>query len=73
MARDLVNEPAKHSSPSDLVEVAKQIADKSQGVISVEIFNREQCAEKKMGAFLAVAQGQPMNRFSYTYRINQKN
>jgi len=57
LTRDLVNEPAKNTSPSDLVTVAQGLADKSKGNIKIEIFDEKECALRKMGAFLAVAQG----------------
>jgi leucyl aminopeptidase len=57
LARNLVNEPAKNSRPTDLVTIAQQIADVSKGSVKVEIFDQKECELRKMGAFLAVAQG----------------
>jgi leucyl aminopeptidase len=57
VARDLVNEPATHSRPEDLVEIAQQLARNSEGRIFAEILDRKECEKRGMGAFLAVAQG----------------
>jgi len=57
IVRDLVNEPAKHSRPEDLAEVARQLARNSEGKIFAEILDRKECEKRGMGAFLAVAQG----------------
>lgn len=57
IVRDLVNEPAKHSRPEDLVETARQLARNSEGRIFVEILDRKECEKRGMGAFMAVAQG----------------
>jgi len=55
-ARDLVNEPANHVTPSFLAEQAQEIA-KNNPNISVRILNKEQVKKLKMNAFLAVDQG----------------
>ena len=57
LTRNLVNEPAKNSRPADLVTIAQQLADGSKGSIKIEIFDQKECELRKMGAFLAVAQG----------------
>ncbi|TSC72702.1 MAG: leucyl aminopeptidase [Parcubacteria group bacterium Gr01-1014_38] len=57
LARDLVNEPASRMTPQSLVEEAQKIAKASRGAIELTILDRAQCAERGMGAFLAVAQG----------------
>jgi len=57
VARDLVNEPARHSWPEDLAEVARQLARNSEGRIFTEILDRKECEKRGMGAFMAVAQG----------------
>jgi leucyl aminopeptidase len=54
-ARDLVNEPANHMTPSQMAEAARQLA-KSYG-LKVEVLDREQMAKLGMGALLGVAQG----------------
>ena len=55
MARDLVNEPANHLSPSDMAGVATEIAE-SLG-LQIKIFQEEECNSMGMGAFTGVAQG----------------
>lgn len=55
MARDLVNEPANHLSPSDMAGVASEIAE-SLG-LQIKIFQEEECKSMGMGAFTGVAQG----------------
>jgi leucyl aminopeptidase len=57
VARDLVNTPANNMSPTRLAETAENIAKMSGGNVKVKILNKEQCEKKKMGAYLAVAQG----------------
>lgn len=57
MTRDLVNEPASHVYPETLSRIAKAIAEKSKGKVSVTIMGREECERMGMGAFLGVAQG----------------
>jgi leucyl aminopeptidase len=56
-ARDLVNEPASHMRPADLVEAAKAVARASQRKIKIKIF--DQAALGRMGAngILSVARG----------------
>ncbi|MFH1766837.1 MAG: leucyl aminopeptidase [Patescibacteria group bacterium] len=57
LARDLVNTPGKDMTPHVLATRAEEIAKKSNGRIRTRVFDKEQCARKKMNAFLAVAQG----------------
>ena len=56
LARNLVNQPASHMSPSVLVQEAKKIA-KTSPRISLKIFNRTQAKQKNFFGFLAVARG----------------
>ncbi|MCH8748222.1 leucyl aminopeptidase [Patescibacteria group bacterium] len=56
LARDLVNQPAEHMSPSRLAEEAQRLAHEADN-ISVKIFNREQARRENFNAFLAVARG----------------
>lgn len=55
MARDLVNEPANHLSPSDMAGVAAEIAESLR--LQIKIFQEEECKSMGMGAFTGVAQG----------------
>lgn len=57
MTRDLVNEPASHVYPETLSRIARSIAEKSKGKVSVTVMGREECERMGMGAFLGVAQG----------------
>ncbi|MBM5789956.1 hypothetical protein FJZ23_02625, partial [Candidatus Parcubacteria bacterium] len=55
-ARDLVNTPASHLRPIDLVEAAKQIA-KGNPRVRVRVFDRERLEQMGAGGILGVAQG----------------
>jgi len=55
LARDMVNEPANHMTPSRMAETATQLA-KSRG-LETNILEQEQMVELGMGAMLGVAQG----------------
>lgn len=55
LARDMVNQPANHMTPSHLAEIARGIAEK-QG-LEITVWERAQMEKKAMGALLGVAQG----------------
>jgi len=55
-ARDLVNAPAHHMHPMELVSVAKGLA-KNNPSVRVKIYNKEQLAKMGAGGILGVAQG----------------
>ena len=55
LARNLVNEPANHLSPSSMLTVAKETA--ANGNFKIKILDEAQCAAQGMGAFCGVAQG----------------
>ncbi len=55
LARDMVNEPANHMTPSHMAEMAARLAE-SYG-LELSILEREQMQELGMGALLGVAQG----------------
>jgi leucyl aminopeptidase len=55
LARDLANRPANVITPTELAETARRIAN-DHGM-QVQVFDREQMAEMKMGALLSVARG----------------
>lgn len=57
LARQLVNTPGQTMMPERLAAIALEVAENSRGVVKVKVLNKKECAEKKMGAFLAVAQG----------------
>ncbi len=69
LARDLVNTPAQDMTPTKLAEAAREIAASSSS-IRVKVLDREQCAKKKMGAYLAVDQGsdEPLQFIHLTYK-----
>ena len=53
LARDMVNEPANHMTPTDMAEMATKLA-KTYG-LEIDVLEREQVQELGMGAFLSVA------------------
>ncbi len=55
LARDMVNEPANHMTPGDMARIAQEIADKFG--LEIQVLDRKQMADEKMGALLGVAQG----------------
>lgn len=57
LSRDLVNQPASHLHPETLEQEAFVIEKESQGKITVEVLDEDECKRLGMGAFLGVAQG----------------
>ncbi|MBI4297796.1 MAG: leucyl aminopeptidase [Chloroflexi bacterium] len=55
LARDMVNEPANHMTPTHMAEAARKVAEEHG--LSLTILEREQMQELGMGALLGVAQG----------------
>ena len=55
LARDMVNEPANHMTPSQMAETARRLAE-TYG-LELNVLEREQMQELGMGALLGVAQG----------------
>ena len=55
LARDMVNEPANHMTPSRMAEIAKEISDKYN--LEYNVFNSDDMEAMGMGALLGVAQG----------------
>jgi leucyl aminopeptidase len=55
LARDMVNEPANHMTPSHMAETAGRLAE-TYG-LELDVLEREQMQELGMGALLGVAQG----------------
>ena len=55
LARDLANEPSNYLTPTDLANVAQELA-RLYG-LELRVIEREQARELGMGAFLGVAQG----------------
>ncbi|MEJ2209370.1 MAG: leucyl aminopeptidase, partial [Anaerolineae bacterium] len=56
LARDLVNRPANYATPTDLAEVAMEIAAEFDNM-RCQVLSEEDADELGMGAFLGVAQG----------------
>jgi leucyl aminopeptidase len=54
-ARDMVNEPANHMTPSRMAEAAQKVA--SEQGLTIEIMENAQMKKMGMGAFMGVAQG----------------
>lgn len=55
LARNMINEPSNHMTPTEMAEVAKDLAHKYG--LELTILDRDQMRRKGMGAILAVAQG----------------
>jgi leucyl aminopeptidase len=55
LARNMVNEPGNYMTPSDMAEVASDLAKKNG--LEIMIWDRRQMEQGKMGALLGVAQG----------------
>jgi leucyl aminopeptidase len=68
LARDMVNEPANHMTPSHMAEMAKRLAEACG--LELNVLEREQMQELGMGALLGVAQGsrQPPKFITLHYR-----
>ncbi|MQG73700.1 MAG: leucyl aminopeptidase [SAR202 cluster bacterium] len=55
MARDMVNQPANWMTPTKMAEISDQLA-RDHGV-DLTIFDKQECEEMGMGAYLGVAKG----------------
>ncbi|HEX76331.1 MAG TPA: leucyl aminopeptidase [Dehalococcoidia bacterium] len=68
LARDLVNEPANHMTPTDMAKVAEELA-KTYG-LGLTILDRGQMESEGMGALLGVARGsrQPPKLIVLSYK-----
>jgi len=55
MARDMVNEPANHMTPSHMAEIAGEVA--SRHGLNITVMDRAHMEKEKMGALLGVARG----------------
>jgi leucyl aminopeptidase len=72
LARDLVNEPANHMTPTDLAKVAEGLAKKHG--LGLTVLNHEQMEKEGMGALLGVARGscQPPKLIMLSYKGDKK-
>ena len=68
LARDLINEPANHMTPSDIAKVAQRLA-KTHG-LRLTVLEQEQMEKEGMGALLGVARGsrQPAKLIVLSYK-----
>jgi leucyl aminopeptidase len=68
LARDMVNEPANYMTPSQMAEIAKEIASKYN--LELKVFDREDMEAMGMGALLGVAKGsnQPPKLITLSYK-----
>jgi len=68
LARDMGNEPANYMTPSQMAEVAREIASKYD--LEIKVFDREGIEAMGMGALLGVAKGsnQPPKLIILSYR-----
>ncbi len=72
-ARDLINEPAGHMTPSQLAHEATEIA-KRHPQLSITVLGAKKCEELGMGMFLAVGRGseQESKLIHITYKPAKK-
>ena len=72
LARDMVNEPANHMTPSRMAEAAVSMAAKHG--LECRVLNREDMEDMGMGALLGVARGssQPPKLINLSYRGDQE-
>ena len=56
LTRGLVSSPANYVTPTSLAAAAAEIAAESEH-ISLEVFERDECEKRGMGAYLGVSQG----------------
>ena len=68
LARDMVNEPANYMTPSHMAEAAVRLAEAYE--LEINVLEREQMRDLRMGALLGVAQGsrQPPKLIVLNYR-----
>lgn len=57
LSKDIVNAPHNILNSESLANVARQIAEESEGTISCKILGKEECEERGMGSYLGVARG----------------
>lgn len=68
LARDMINEPANHMTPSDMAQAAQELA-KTYG-LDLTVLERDEMESEGMGALLGVARGsqQPPKFIILSYR-----
>ena len=55
LARDMVNEPANTMTPTRMAAIAEEVAKEHD--LDISVYDKAQCEELGMGAYLGVAQG----------------
>ncbi len=72
LARDMVNEPANYMTPTQMAEIAKDIASKYD--LELKVFDRQDMEAMGMGALLGVAKGsnQPPKLIVLSYKGDEK-
>jgi leucyl aminopeptidase len=72
LARDMGNEPANYMTPSQMAEMAKEIASKHN--LEFRVFDREDMEAMGMGTLLGVAKGsnQPPKLITLAYRGDER-
>jgi leucyl aminopeptidase len=72
LARDMVNEPANHMTPSRMADIAKEIADKHR--LELDVFDLEDMEAMGMGGLLGVAKGsqEPPKLITLSYRGDER-
>ncbi|MBO20138.1 MAG: leucyl aminopeptidase [Chloroflexi bacterium] len=73
IARDMVNEPANHMTPTSMAEAAQKVA-KDQG-LKIQVLDNPEMKMMGMGAFMGVAQGtdEPAKMIIIRYEGDPKN
>lgn len=57
MTKDIVNAPHNVLNSESLANTAKQIAEESDGSLTIKVLGKEECEERGMGSYLGVARG----------------
>jgi len=57
LAKELVNGPAAHVTPTTLAQTFEEIAKKSPSTLKLSVLGKKECEDRKMEPFLAVSQG----------------
>jgi len=57
LTKDIVNAPHNILNSESLANVAKRIAEESEGTITCKILGKKECEDRGMGAYLGVARG----------------
>ena len=73
ITRDLIDFPASHVGPDEMAAEALHIAQNSNGTITTEVLDEQECRKLGMGSFLGVAQGSDRKpKFIILKRVSAK-